>query len=76
MSYAKKTEFLAEYRKLCERTKCFIDTGYGKPLYVMTIMYPVDSSFEKSFRKLEEDVGQYYANTKKINLYPSNWRVF
>jgi len=57
MSYANRSEFLAEYRKLCEKHKCFIDTGFRQPLYVMEILYPVDRHFEKSLSKLEEDLG-------------------
>jgi len=57
MSYAKRLEFLEEYRALCERTKCYVDTGYGKPLYVQTILYPVDRDFEATMTKLEEDIG-------------------
>lgn len=57
MSYSDKVSFLEEYRKLCEKHKCYVDTGYGHPLYVMTILYPVDHSFESTLEKLEADVG-------------------
>ncbi len=57
MSYAKRLEFLEGYRKLCEKTKCYVDTGYGHPLYVQSILYPVDRDFEKTMEKLEADIG-------------------
>jgi len=57
MSYAKRLEFLEGYRQLCEETKCYVDTGYGHPLYVMAILYPVDKAFEKTMEKLEIDIG-------------------
>jgi len=57
MSYSDRLEFLEGYRKLVEKTNCYIDTGYGKPLYVMTKQYPVDKAFESTFEKLEADIG-------------------
>ena len=57
MGWTEKTTFLDEYRKLCEKHKCYVDTAYGKPLYVMSILYPVDDAFEKTLNKLAEDVG-------------------
>ena len=57
MAHEKRSEFLDRYRQLCEETKCYVDTGYGKPLYVMSILYPVDRSFERTMKKLEEDIG-------------------
>ena len=57
MSYSDKIEFLEGYRKLCEKTECYIDTGYSRPLYLMKIYYPYDQSFESTMAKLEEDVG-------------------
>ena len=52
-----KAEFLEEFRALCEKYKCYIDAGYGKPLYVMEIFYPVDDEFESVMNKLYKDIG-------------------
>jgi len=53
-----KLEFLEEYRKLVEKSDFFIDTVYGKPLYVMEKYYPVDNFFESTMEKLMEDIGE------------------
>jgi hypothetical protein len=57
MSYNDKVEFLEAYRKLCQKYKLYIDTGFRQPMYVMSIMYPVDDDFEKTMTKLWEDIG-------------------
>ena len=57
MSYTDRSAFLPEYRKLCEKHQCYVDTGYGHPLYLMEILYPVDRQFESTMDKLELDVG-------------------
>ncbi len=57
MTWAKRAEYVDKYRRLCEEYKLYIDTGYGKPLYVMEKLYPVDKAFETTMQKLNEDIG-------------------
>ena len=57
MTWDKRAEYLDRYRKLCEDYNLYVDTGYGKPLYVMEKLYPVDKAFEATIQKLEEDIG-------------------
>ena len=57
MSFSKKLEFLDKYRQLVEEYDYYIDGPYGKPLYVMEKLYPVDDAFEKTIQQLREDIG-------------------
>ena len=57
MRYDDKVVFLEEYKRLCEQYKCYVDTSYGKQLYIHEILYPVDRAFESTIDRLCEDVG-------------------
>lgn len=57
MSYIDRSEFLIEYKKLCEKHKCFIEVPTARKYYVMEFLYPVDEAFESTIEKLQEDLG-------------------
>ncbi len=56
-TWTERAEFVDNYRKMCEKYKLYIDTGYGHPLYVMEKLYADDNSFEATMTKLNEDIG-------------------
>jgi len=57
MSTAKRTEFLEKYDILCRKYGCYVDVGYGKPMYIMDFLYKEnDFQYEKTLNKLWEDV--------------------
>lgn len=57
MSYSKRSEFFDKYRKLCEEYRCYVDTGYAKPMYIMEFIHEVDEMYLKTLEKLENDLG-------------------
>lgn len=56
MSHANRSSFLEELKKLCEEHRCYIETGFRQPLYIMEWQYPVDENYEKMVEKLEADL--------------------
>ena len=56
MSYNKRFLFLDDYRKLCEKHKCYIDIPYGKTMYIMEFQHKIDYNFENTLKKLEGDL--------------------
>lgn len=57
MGFKNKLTFLDAYEKLCKEHGVYIDIPYGKTMYLMEILGPVDKSFEKTIEKLEADLG-------------------